>query len=126
VTHALRFKKNAGMTLLEVMVALAVLSIAGLTVMKTASQNLNSLASLEEKSLALWVAQNQLAELRLGAISVSSSGKTTEVTFADRTWYVKTTSNSTSYSGLAAIRVDVMTSKKSKSTVASITSYVNQ
>ncbi|MFM5136527.1 prepilin-type N-terminal cleavage/methylation domain-containing protein, partial [Aeromonas rivipollensis] len=39
-----------GMTLLEVMVALAVFAIAGLAVMKTASEHLSGLNYLEQKT----------------------------------------------------------------------------
>ncbi|MGC3836488.1 type II secretion system minor pseudopilin GspI [Moritella viscosa] len=57
--------KQAGMTLLEVMVAMAVFGTAGLAVMKVATENLSSLAYLEEKTFANWVAANTLTELKL-------------------------------------------------------------
>lgn len=53
------------MTLLEVMVALVVFAIAGLAVMKTASEHLSGLSYLEQKTLATWVVQNQLVQQRL-------------------------------------------------------------
>lgn len=56
-----------GMTLLEVMVALAVFAIAGLAVMKTASEHLSGLNYLEQKTLATWVVENQLVQQKLEA-----------------------------------------------------------
>ncbi|MGL4715173.1 MAG: GspI family T2SS minor pseudopilin variant ExeI, partial [Aeromonas sp.] len=54
-----------GMTLLEVMVALAVFAIAGLAVMKTASEHLFALNYLEQKTMATWVVENQLVQQKL-------------------------------------------------------------
>ena len=122
----LRLQRSQGMTLLEVMVALAVLSMAGLAVMKTASENLNSQGVLEEKSLALWVAQNHLAEIHLGSVSLNKVKETSEVELAGRTWYMQTKKNTTGFSGLTVVQVQVMTSEDSASPVASLTSYLSQ
>lgn len=119
-------RRSQGMTLLEVMVALAVLSMAGLAVMKTASENLNSQGILKEKSLALWVAQNHLAEIHLGTVSINSTKSTSEIEMADQTWYLQTRKNNTSFAGLVVVQVDVMTSKNSTMPVASLTGYINQ
>ena len=54
-----------GMTLLEVMVALAIFAVAGLTVVRTVSQQLVGLTLLEEKTIATWVADNRQVEVAL-------------------------------------------------------------
>lgn len=53
-------KKQAGMTLIEVMVALAVFALAGLAVMQATLQQTRQLGRMEEKTLAGWLADNQL------------------------------------------------------------------
>ena len=58
-------KKQAGMTLIEVMVALAVFALAGLAVMQATLQQTRQLGRMEEKTLAGWLADNQLVQLRL-------------------------------------------------------------
>ena len=50
-----------GFTLVEVLVALAVLTIALAAVMRTLSQSIDTSGSLRDRTIALWVAQNQLA-----------------------------------------------------------------
>ena len=58
-------KRQAGMTLIEVMVALVIFALAGLTVMQSTLQQTRQLGRMEEKILASWLADNQLVQLRL-------------------------------------------------------------
>ena len=58
-------KKQAGMTLIEVMVALAVFALSGLAMMQATLQQTRQLGRMEEKTLAGWLADNQLVQLRL-------------------------------------------------------------
>lgn len=52
---------TAGFTLIEVLVALAVLTIALAAVMRALSQSIDTSASLRDRTVAMWVAQNRLA-----------------------------------------------------------------
>ena len=54
-----------GFTLVEVMVALAVVAVALPALLVTLSQQLDGLRYLEDRTQAQWVAANRLAELRL-------------------------------------------------------------
>jgi len=54
--------RQHGFTLIEVLVALAVLTIALSAVMRTLSQGIDLSAGLRDRNIALWVAQNRLAE----------------------------------------------------------------
>lgn len=49
-----------GFTLVEVLVALAVLTIALAAVMRALSQGIDTSSSLRDRALAMWVAQNRL------------------------------------------------------------------
>jgi len=51
-----------GFTLVEVLVALAIISIALMAALRAAGQGTNSVADLRSRLLAGWVAQNRLAE----------------------------------------------------------------
>ncbi|NLO78735.1 MAG: type II secretion system minor pseudopilin GspI [Xanthomonadaceae bacterium] len=79
-------RKSSGFTLLEVMVALAVLAIALAAVVdKTVERGVN-ITHLRDRTLAHWVAENRLAEMR--AMNEWREGKQTgRSELAGRTWY---------------------------------------
>lgn len=56
-------KQAKGFTLLEVLVALAILAIALTAIVKTNQQQVNNLSYVYDKTLAHWVAMNTLARL---------------------------------------------------------------
>lgn len=58
-------KPQAGFTLLEVLVALAVLAIAMGAIISAATQSINTVALLREQTFAGWVALNQIQALQL-------------------------------------------------------------
>ena len=58
-------RTSNGFTLVEVLVALAVLAIALPALLFTIAGQISSLDYMREKSLAHWVAMNKMTELRL-------------------------------------------------------------
>ena len=56
--------KPRGFTLLEVMVALAVLAIALGAIIQSVSANTNNISYLRDKTYAHWVASNRMAEMQ--------------------------------------------------------------
>ena len=61
----IRRDKQQGFTLLEVLIALAVLAIALAAAIKSVSSHVSNLVYLKERSLAHWVGLNALTELRV-------------------------------------------------------------
>lgn len=61
---AWRNRRQAGFTLVEVLVALAIVSIALLAALRAAGQASNSMGELRARLFAGWVAENLLAEHR--------------------------------------------------------------
>ena len=59
-----RCSKRAGFTLVEVLVALAIVSIALLASLRAAGQGTSNIGELRSRLLAGWVAENLLAEQR--------------------------------------------------------------
>ena len=83
-------KRSRGFTLVEVMVALAVVAIALPAVVMAQYQQVDATAYLRDKSLARIVAANKLEELRLvtRARQQLLTGETSgEATLAERDWY---------------------------------------
>ncbi|WP_432455688.1 MULTISPECIES: type II secretion system minor pseudopilin GspI [unclassified Agarivorans] len=119
-------KAQRGMTLLEVMVALAVLAIAGTAVMKSASENLLSLNYIQDKTFALWVADNQMAELKLSGTWPGTSSRKGNTEFAGQQWYWRSQGVATSDSDFIAVTLSVYRSAEEKSALAEVTSYLSR
>ena len=64
---SLRCARRRGFTLVEVLVALAIVSIALLSALRAAGQGTNNVGELRSRLLAGWVAENLLAEHRARA-----------------------------------------------------------
>ena len=58
-------KRVKGMTLLEVIVALAVFSSAAVSITKSLGEQMANMPILESRTLAQWVADNQMVDARL-------------------------------------------------------------
>lgn len=78
---------SRGFTLLEIMVALVVFSLASLMVMQVTSVTLRGQQFLEEKMVAGWVADNQIALLFLVSPAERLLNRQGEVEMAGRIWY---------------------------------------
>jgi general secretion pathway protein I len=62
-----RCARRKGFTLIEVLVALAIISIALMSALRAAGQGTNNVGELRSRLLAGWVAENRLAEHRARA-----------------------------------------------------------
>lgn len=62
----LRARKCSGFTLLEVLIALAMLAIALAAAMRVAGIATDTTAQIKQRIVAQWVAENRLTELRVG------------------------------------------------------------
>lgn len=79
-------KRASGFTLLEVLVALAIFALVAASVLTATARSLQTASRLEEKTLAMWVADNQLVELQLSKNPVAEGRDQGEVEFAGRRW----------------------------------------
>jgi general secretion pathway protein I len=79
-------KRAAGFTLLEVLVALAIFALVAASVLTATARSLQTASRLEDKTLAMWIADNQLVELQLSKTPVAEGRDQGEVDFAGRRW----------------------------------------
>ncbi|WP_428754165.1 type II secretion system minor pseudopilin GspI [Vibrio cionasavignyae] len=114
-------KSVRGMTLLEVLVALAIFATAAISVIRSVSQHINTLSYLEEKTFAAMVVDNQMAKVMLNSSALkAANGKET---LAGREWFWRVTPVKTSDNLLKAFDVSVATDKKA-SPIVTVRSYV--
>lgn len=80
-------KSQTGFTLLEVMVALAVLAIAMGAIISIATQSVNTIGQLRDQTFANWVALNKINDLMLASDPWPSEGsRQGSVELARHTW----------------------------------------
>lgn len=80
-------KSIAGFTLLEVLIALTVFSVIAISVSKAVSSTAINALYLEEKTLASWLAENRLTEIKLAGFAGQGENKD-KVDFAGRKWHI--------------------------------------
>lgn len=95
-----------GFTLIEVLVALAILAVLATTLVSQSGNFSAQLFRLEDKTIALWVAQNALDEARLEERAAEAQ-KPVEVEMAGRTWRVSRSITPTERPGFSRIEVGV-------------------
>ncbi|ELB2803757.1 type II secretion system minor pseudopilin GspI [Vibrio alginolyticus] len=119
----LSHRRTRGMTLLEVLVALAIFATAAISVIRSVSQHINTISYLEEKMFAAMVVDNQMANVMLNTGKLKAKNGTEEL--AGRTWFWKVTPVATTQPLLKAFDVSVSV-EKSASPVVTVRSYVAQ
>jgi len=63
-------KNDLGFTLIEVLIALVILSIALTTIIKSTSQNIKDTLYLKNKTIALWVGTSKMNEARANLLKL--------------------------------------------------------
>ena len=115
-----------GMTLLEVMVALAIFAVAGIAVMSSVSQQLVGLTALEEKTIATWVADNRQVEVKLRKNWPGLSWTNGKEEMAGQTWYWRWRGVETQDSSFRALDVEVRSEEKAKDPRVTLRTYVSR
>lgn len=98
-----------GLTLIEVLIALAIIAIAMTAIIKASSQNIKGTAYLQDKTLALWAAEQTINEIRLGLVSMPEHrAMNNQVkSVLGRDWYVNANQESTPNPKIKKINVSV-------------------
>lgn len=120
-----RTRASEGFTLIEVLVALAIVALSLSAILASVSQQIRAAAAIQERSYANWVAQNKLTELRL-TNELPEVGETDdEARFGEIDWALSTNISETGVENL--LRVDVAVSyADSGALVRTVTGFIGE
>ena len=96
-----------GFTLIEVMVALAIVALGMLAVQTQLNRYVVTAAVTEEKTLASWIAANRIAELSVQPTWPEIRSSEKEVEFAQREWRLEIDVSETEVENLRRVDVTV-------------------
>ena len=80
-------RAGRGFTLIEVLVALAIVAVGMAAVMSALTSSAETVSYLRDKTFAQWVALNQIANLRLALQQPPVGNSDGDTDFAGRTWH---------------------------------------
>lgn len=103
----MRNRNDCGFTLIEVVVALAIVAVGMLAVFKTIGDTVNNVDELRDRSFAEWIADNRLTELRVSGEMPSVEETAGELDFAGRHWHWVAKVSQTQVKGLRRVDVSV-------------------
>lgn len=118
-----RRNEQAGFTLLEVMVALAIFATLSLALYSATEHLIGSNGGLSERTLAQWLADNRLNELRAG-IRQPDSQRQEPTGFAGREWLLTSEMSTAPDPRLLKITIEVFTGGDSSRQRARLVGFI--
>lgn len=100
-------ERAAGFTLIEVMVALAIVGLSLAAVAASVSQMVDAASAMQERTYASWIAQNKIAQLRLANVVPEVSSTSGELDYAALEWAWRATISETGVENLFRVDVEV-------------------
>ncbi|MBR9871120.1 MAG: type II secretion system minor pseudopilin GspI [Gammaproteobacteria bacterium] len=100
-------KLQKGFTLLEVLIALLVFSLIATAAAEVGSQYISSFERVRDKTLAGWIAENRINELRLQETLPGTSESSTDTEFGTYRWQVTTVVQGTAEPSMRRVEVTV-------------------
>ena len=99
--------RAGGFTLIEVLVALAIVAIGMAAVLEALTSSANTAIYLQDKTFAQWVALNRLETVRLSGTVPGTGTSSDKTDYAGRSWEWQQKVTSTKIPDLRQIEIDV-------------------
>lgn len=101
-------KTQKGFTLIEVLLALAIIGIALTALLKATAQNISNTQRIKEKTISHWVAMQGISMIQLGLVQPLESQESTQVTtLFGQKWYWRTKLSKTPVPSMQQITITV-------------------
>jgi len=120
----MKLSKLRGFTLIEMLVALAILAIALAAVQRSVSGSLDNAFELKQRLLASWVADNRLAELRATRLLPPVGETSGEEIQAGITFYWKSQVSTTPNPFVERVEITVTNAGNSDHALATLVGYL--
>lgn len=102
----------SGFTLVEVLLALAIIAIALTALLKAIAQNVENTQRIKEKTISHWVAMQGVAMIELGLLQINQNQETTQDTsMLGEHWFWRAKISSTPQQSIQLITILVSTQK---------------
>lgn len=112
-------------TLVEVMVALAIIALSLTAVAAKMGRMIDTSNSMRERTYASWIAQNKITELRLANVLPEVSSTSGEVEYASATWRWRAVISESGIENL--FRVDVAVSyEDGEDVIRTVTGFIGE
>ncbi len=97
-------RDQAGFSLIEALVALAILAIASVGLVGAVEQHIDSTRAMERRAAAMWVAEHRMAQI---ALADPAAVEGPEVAMLGERWRIETARRTTDDPEIARVRVSV-------------------
>jgi len=119
-----RTKYSSGFTLIEVMVALTIIAISLSALLSTSGAQANSVTYLKQKTLAHWVAMNELTQLRILGELPDVGDKKSSTEMANHEWHWIQTTKKTEQDDTRQVSFKIFADKDYQQNLTSLIGYV--
>ena len=113
-------KHTTGFTLIEVMVALTIIAISLGALLNTSGTQANSATYLKQKTLAHWVALNELTQIRIDGKFPDIGDKKDSTTMANHEWHWIRTTKRTADNNTREITFKIFVDKEYKQSLTTL------
>ncbi|WP_286264526.1 type II secretion system minor pseudopilin GspI [Thalassotalea atypica] len=113
-----------GFTLIEVMLAMAIFAIAGVALLGSAKNSLSNFGQLEQKTVAQWVASNQLVAASLVSEWPPKNNLKGKVEMSGVTWFWRQKVVRTTDKNMRQITMEIRINEKDEQPITSLVTFI--
>jgi len=119
-------KLIAGFTLIEVMVALTIIAISLGALLNTSGAQARNAGYLKQKTIAHWVAVNELTQIRIAREFPDLGDKKDSTTMANNEWYWTRTTKETQDKNARQVTFTLYADKDRSKNLTTLIGYANR